>query len=140
MEIISPFYGEINYTEDEIVTFNKTIPGFDGINKYILKEVEASTFKLLQAIDDVNIAFVLVSPFEVENEYEIKLSEEVLKNLDIKNASDVLLYSLVTLNSNPEKITANLKAPIVININNKRAEQFIIDKEKYKIKHPLMKG
>lgn len=140
MEILSPVHGKITYNEDEIINFEKSIPGFNGVQRFILKEIADTSFKLLQSIDDVNIGFVVISPFEVEDKYEINLSKEVIKTLAIKEATDVLLYSLVTLNSKVEKITVNLKAPIVININNKKAEQFIIDKEKYKIKHPLMKG
>lgn len=140
MEILSPVHGKITYNEDEIINFEKSIPGFNDIKRFILKEIEGSSFKLLQSIDDVTVGFVVISPFEVEENYEINLSEEVIKTLEIKEATDVLLYSLVTLNSKVEKITVNLKAPVVINVNNKKAEQFIIDKEKYKIKHPLMKG
>lgn len=140
MEILSPVHGKITYNEDEIINFEKSIPGFNDIKRFILKEIEGSSFKLLQSIDDVTVGFVVISPFQVEENYEINLSEEVIKTLEIKEATDVLLYSLVTLNSKVEKITVNLKAPVVINVNNKKAEQFIIDKEKYKIKHPLMKG
>lgn len=140
MEILSPVHGKITYDEDEIINFEKSIPGFNDIKRFILKEIEGSSFKLLQSIDDVTVGFVVISPFQVEENYEINLSEEVIKTLEIKEATDVLLYSLVTLNSKVEKITVNLKAPVVINVNNKKAEQFIIDKEKYKIKHPLMKG
>lgn len=140
MEILSPVHGKITYDEDEIINFEKSIPGFNDVKRFILKEIEGSSFKLLQSIDDVTVGFVVISPFEVEENYEINLSEEVIKTLEIKEATDVLLYSLVTLNSKVEKITVNLKAPVVINVNNKKAEQFIIDKAKYKIKHPLMKG
>ena len=139
MEILSPFHGKITYNEDEVINFEKPILGFDELKRFILKDIEESTFKLLQSIEDVNVGFVVVSPFMLEEKYEIKLSDEVIKTLEISNAKDVLLYSLVTLNSNVENITANLKAPIVINVNNKKAQQFIIDKIKYKIKHPLMK-
>ena len=140
MEILSPVHGKITYDEDEIINFEKSIPGFNDVKRFILKEIEGSSFKLLQSIDDVTVGFVVISPVEVEEDYEINLSEEVIKTLEIKEATDVLLYSLVTLNSKVEKITVNLKAPVVINVNNKKAEQFIIDKAKYKIKHPLMKG
>ena len=140
MEILSPVHGKITYDEDEIIIFEKSIPGFNDVKRFILKEIEGSSFKLLQSIDDVTVGFVVISPFQVEEDYEINLSEEVIKTLGIKEATDVLLYSLVTLNSKVEKITVNLKAPVVINVNNKKAEQFIIDKAKYKIKHPLMKG
>ena len=70
---------------------------------------------------------------------DIKLSNETIERIKAKFASDVSVFSLVTLNSDIKKITANLKAPVVINVNENLGEQVIIDKEKYKIKHPLVK-
>ena len=141
MEILSPVHGKITYSEDEILKFEKAIPGFEEIEKYIIRDIdEESSFKILQAIDNPNISFIIVSPFDVEEEYEIELNDEIIKRLEIEKSEDVILYSLVTLNSNPDKITVNLKAPIIINILSNKGEQFIVDKEKYKIKHPLMKG
>ena len=123
-----------------IIKFEKTILGFDKSKRFILKDVnENDFFKILQSVDEPEVGFIVISPFEVENNYEINLNNEVINTLKIKEANNVLLYSLVTLNSKIEDITVNLKAPIVININNKKAQQFIIDKEKYKIKHPLVK-
>ena len=141
MEVISPVHGKITYDENEIIKFEKTILGFDKSKRFILKDVnENDFFKILQSVDEPEVGFIVISPFEVENNYEINLNNEVINTLKIKEANNVLLYSLVTLNSKIEDITVNLKAPIVININNKKAQQFIIDKEKYKIKHPLVKG
>lgn len=140
MEVISPVHGKITYDENEIIKFEKTILGFDKSKRFILKDVnENDFFKILQSVDEPEVGFIVISPFEVENNYEINLNNEVINTLKIKEANNVLLYSLVTLNSKIEDITVNLKAPIVININNKKAQQFIIDKEKYKIKHPLIK-
>lgn len=140
MEVISPVHGKITYDENEIIKFEKTILGFDKSKRFILKDVnENDFFKILQSVDEPEVGFIVISPFEVENNYEINLNNEVINTLKIKEANNVLLYSLVTLNSKIEDITVNLKAPIVINIKNKKAQQFIIDKEKYKIKHPLVK-
>ena len=140
MEVISPVHGKITYDENEIIKFEKTILGFDKSKRFILKDVnENDFFKILQSVDEPEVGFIVISPFEVENNYEINLNNEVINTLKIKEANNVLLYSLVTLNSKIEDITVNLKAPIVININNKKAQQFIIDKEKYKIKHTLVK-
>lgn len=141
MEIISPIHGNISYSLEDVIKFEKSIPGFEDIKNFIIKDAdEDGPFKILQSIDDVNIGFVLISPFDIEENYEIKLTDEIIERLRIKESSDVVLYSLVTLSSKVENITVNLKAPLVINIKEKKGEQFIVDKEIYKIKHPLMKG
>lgn len=135
MEIISPIHGKMIYEENEIISFERGIPGFDHLKKFIIKEVgEDSPFSILQSIEDKDIGFIIISPFMINDKYEIKLNEEILKNLNIKKEEEVVLYSLVTLSEKVENITANLKAPLVININNKKGEQYILDKEEYKIK------
>ncbi len=135
MEIISPIHGKMVYEENEIISFERGIPGFEYLKKFIIKEVgEDSPFNILQSIEDKDIGFIIISPFMIKDSYEIKLSEEILKNLNIKREEEVVLYSLVTLNERVENITANLKAPLVINITNKKGEQYILDKENYKIK------
>ena len=133
MELISPIHGKIIYEDKDIVNFKKAIPGFETINKYILTDLyEDSPFKLLQAIDDVNIGFILISPFDVIDNYEIEISDSLQKRLNIQKSTDVCLYSLITLSSNVNNITANLKAPLVINIKSMEGEQFITECDEYK--------
>lgn len=138
MEILSPIHGTIVYEEDEIITFEKGVPGFQDLKNFVIKEVgEDSPFSILQSIEDKEIGFILISPFLVNDKYEINLSKEIINNLKIKSPDEVLLYSIVTLSSNMKEITANLKAPIIINLNIKKAEQYIIDKDTYKIKEKI---
>lgn len=140
MELVSPIHGKMIYEENEIICFEKGIPGFDNLKKYIIKEVgNESPFNILQSIEDNELGFIIISPFFIDEKYEIKLNDEVIKNLKLENPEDVLLYSIVTLNSKLEDTTANLKAPLVINIKNKKGEQYISDKEVYNIKEKVFK-
>lgn len=138
MELISPVHGKIQYELQDIITFKKGIPGFEEYKTYISKDMENSPFKILQCLENNELAFIIISPFDVVKDYEIKLSEELIKNTEIENEEEVLLYSIVTVSSKVENITANLRAPLVVNIKNKLGEQLIVDKDVYKIKHPLM--
>lgn len=138
MELISPVHGKIQYEIEEVITFKKGIPGCEEYKTYIVKEIEESPFKILQCLENEELAFIIISPFDVIEDYEIKLSEELIKNMEIKSPEDVVLYSIVNLSSKVENITTNLRAPLVLNIKQKLGEQLILDKEDYKIKHPLM--
>lgn len=138
MELISPVHGKIQYELEDIITFKKGIPGFEEYKTYVAKEIEESPFKILQCLENNELAFIIISPFDVVPDYEIKLSEEVIRNTKTDNSEDVILYSIVTISSKVENITTNLRAPLVLNIKEKLGEQLILDKDKYKIKHPLM--
>lgn len=140
MELISKVHGKIEYSEKEVIRFDKGIPGFAGLNYFIIKEIDGNPiFKLLHSLDKTDVAFVIVSPFECNNKYEVKLNKETLNGLNITDPSDVDLYSIITLHSEMKNITANLKAPLVVNTNKNLGEQIITNKDEYLVKHPIFK-
>lgn len=139
MQLKTKLHGMLEFQEKEVITFPKGLPGFRGLNKFILFKVEENPiFSILHSIEDENIGLIVISPFEVKKDYEFKLDDEVIKQLKIENSEDVLVVNTVNLNSDISKITVNLKAPIVININSGVGEQLILDNDVYKVKHPLI--
>ncbi len=139
MKFISKVHGEMQYEEHNIITFNKGIPGFNELKKFILLDLKGyEPFKVLQSLENDEISLIVTSPYEFFNEYEIKLSEETIKNIKIESPEKAMILTTVTLNSDVKKITTNLQGPIVINTSNNFGEQIVLDNSKYKVKSPLM--
>ena len=139
MKFISKVHGEMQYEENNIVTFNKGIPGFNELKKFVLLDLqEYEPFKLLQSLENDEISLIVTSPYEFFKEYEIKLGEETIKNLKIESPEQVMILTTITLNSDVKKITTNLQGPIVINTSNNFGEQIVLDNSKYKVKSPLI--
>jgi len=134
------YHGVREYTEEDVIYFKKGLPGFEECKKFILFPFENNlTFNILHSTNDLNLGFVLVSPFSVKADYEFELTDEKQKELKVENEEDILVMNTVTLNSKAEKITTNLKAPIIINIKSKLGEQIILAEEKYPLKYPVFK-
>lgn len=139
MKFQTTHHGTIEYDEADVITFIKGLPGFEGLSKFVLLPVEGNEgFNILHSIEDPDIGLVTISPFSIDESYEVELKDGVIKRLNIEKPEDVLIQNTVTLHSKVENITVNLKAPIVINISNKSGEQIILDSDKYLIKHPLV--
>lgn len=120
------------------ILFEKGIPGFESYNYFNVNVIEGNEkFYNIVSKEDSNIGFVSISPFEIKKDYEIDLDDEFVKELDIKEEKDVLVLCLITLGKTLKDSTANLKAPIIINIKNNRGKQLILQDDKYKIKEPL---
>ena len=120
------------------ILFEKGIPGFEDykyFNVNVIKDNEK--FYSIVSKEDDNIGFISISPFDIKKDYEIDLDDEFVKELDIKSEKDVLVLCLITLGKTLKDSTANLKAPIIINIKNNRSKQLILQDDKYKIKQPL---
>lgn len=120
------------------ILFEKGIPGFEDykyFNVNVIKDNEK--FYSIVSKEDDNIGFISISPFEIKKDYEIDLDDEFVNELDIKSEKDVLVLCLITLGKTLKDSTANLKAPIIINIKNNRGRQLILQDDKYKIKESL---
>jgi len=123
------------------ITFNKGMLGLQECKEFDLVDLEGlEPYKMLKSTKDKEIGLVIGSPFEVDLEYEVKIPEETLDNLQISSQEDVLIYTTININSDISKITTNLRAPIIINTKTALGEQIILNNEIYKIKHPIFKG
>lgn len=120
------------------ITFEKGIPGLEEYKVFEIKEISNNPkFKTINSLDEEYISFIAISPFEVKKDYEIKLNDEIIKELDIKKSTDVMVLNLITLGKSLKESTINLKAPMVINIKNNKGKQLILQHDKYQIKEPL---
>lgn len=138
-KINTKYHGEKEYEDSDIIMLKKGMPGFENLKKFILFPLEENqVFSVLHSIEDEEIGFVVVSPFYVMKDYEFEIDDNRLKALNIKDNEEVLVLNTVTVNSDIEKITVNMRAPIAININTKLGEQIILNNDKYLIKQPLL--
>lgn len=138
MNLNTKYHGVKEYEEKDIIEFKKGLPGFEELKKFILFTVEDNNvFSILHSVEDESVGLVVVSPFYAVKDYEFKLDDEMVKELKIESYEDVLVLNTVTLNTDVENITVNLKAPIIINIKGKLGEQIILDNPNYSIKHLL---
>lgn len=123
------------------VIFNKGIPGFEDIKEYKLQILELNPlFWELTAKKDNQIGFITISPFEVDNKYEINLPDNVINELKIIKAESVMILNILTFGVDIKNTTVNLKAPVIINIDNGLGKQIILEDETYKIKTPLLRS
>lgn len=141
MKLKTKYHGIREYEEKDVINFHKGLPGFEDLKRFILFPVEDNEmFSVLHSVENVEVGFVVVSPFNVLKDYEIELDDEIIKKMKIEKPEDVLVVNTVTLSSKVEDITANLRAPIIINIKEKIGAQLILSNESYLVKYPLFKG
>ncbi|WP_435167115.1 flagellar assembly protein FliW [Paenibacillus glycanilyticus] len=118
--------------------FDNGIPGFEHLQQFVLSEVEGEMpVRLMQSVEDENITLLIASPFFFYNDYEWDLPDSVVQELKLDDEKDVEVWSVVTLNKDPNKSTINLLAPIVLNKTTKRGKQHIIHDHAYSSRAPL---
>lgn len=133
-------FGNVEIKEEDLITFERGLPGFEDSKKYAIlyKVDDDNPFKWLQSVENGDAAFVIVEPQVFKGHYEVKIDDYVADELEIKELSDVIVYSIVTIPEEISQMTANLKAPIVINAKNNKGCQMLLDGEKYSYKHSIL--
>ena len=97
---------------------------------------EGSAYQVLQSVKTGGLAFIITSPYAIIANYNFDLEDSVIQALDIKSADEVAVFVIVSLKDTLENSTVNLKAPIVLNIENQKAKQIILEDD-YAIRHQL---
>jgi flagellar assembly factor FliW len=132
-------FGEIELIQEDLITFVEGIPGFPDEHEFvILPYSDDSPFLYLQSAAQDYLAFLMVNPFLFFTDYEFELDEMQLEELAIRTMEEVASYVMITVPPRDVKtMTANLVAPVVINIHTHQGKQIVLEKSKYQTKHLL---
>lgn len=140
MKIATKQFGEVNIDKDKIINMPSGIPGFKDQKRYVvLQKPETVPFFLFQCIDDPNLAFVVLDPVKIFPEYSLA-EKDFDQSIDWDFQKDeVTCFVIVTIpHGEPEKMTANFMAPLVINNNRKQGLQLILQNSSYSHQQPLL--
>lgn len=116
-------FGEVHIERKHIFNFPLGLLGFEELREFVLiSEEETEPFKWLISIERPEIGFPLLSPWHIDLTYdpgdEYDLEHEVL-------------LSVITLGDEKGLMTANLKAPIVLDVRSQNGRQVILASDKY---------
>jgi flagellar assembly factor FliW len=129
-------FGEVYYSEKDLIHFAKGIPGFEKLNRFLLiGEEKHEPFKFLQSVDFPPLSFPLLDPRLIVPDYQFAPSEDQTQELGLQDPGEALVYSIVTLSEKQQSV--NLFAPLVINPLNRKAAQVILLKSGYRVDEPL---
>jgi flagellar assembly factor FliW len=133
-------FGELEVNPNDIVTFAEGLLGFENLKKYFVVDPGDSTLILwLQSTEDEKVAFPIIEPKIFKPDYIAKLLPADLNGLDLDSLQNAKLYSILTIPANVTEMSANLKAPVVINSNKKVAKQIVLQDSKLSVKHEMYK-
>jgi len=137
MKINTRHFGEIEIEDEKIVDFPEGIPGFEHVRKFVLLSNidEDSPFRWLQCVDDPSLAFAVIDPRTIKPDYTVDVDDSEIEILNIENCDDVVILSIVVVPEDITRMTANLKAPIIINSANMTGKQVIMDKCDYPVRY-----
>lgn len=140
MKVNTTRFGELQVNNEDIITFSEGLLGFEALSKFFVVDPGDSTLILwLQAIEDSSIAFPIIEPKIFKPDYIAKLLPGDMNSVQLENIAHAKIYSILTIPSEIATMSANLKAPIVINNEKKIARQIVLQDNKLSVKYEMYK-
>jgi flagellar assembly factor FliW len=141
MTIQTKIFGEIEVNEEKKIFFDNGIIGFPDLKTFlfIFDEEKGSNGRIswLQSVEEPGFAMTVLNPLIVKSDYDPIVEDELIRPIGELNIEEMLVLVTVTIPSELEKISANLKAPIIINALTQKACQIVVENEDYDVKYPI---
>ncbi|MDE7366002.1 MAG: flagellar assembly protein FliW [Lachnospiraceae bacterium] len=131
-------FGEITIEDDKVLEFPNGIIGIGDKHKfaiiYDVEKGEDTAIRWLQSMEDPYLTLPVIEPYAILDEYNPMIEDALLEVLDNPKDEDIIVLLTLIISSDVKKITANLKAPIVINSATCKGSQLIVENSDYEAK------
>ena len=133
--VSSTRFGEFSVGAESVITFPSGLIGFPRCNRFVMID-HKPPFSWLQSMDDPALAFVVIDGFEFGQAFELKppIGDH---EIELKEEDEFAILVIVTIRPDPKMTTANLKAPLFVNVRNRKGVQIIFDKPTLSTRHQL---
>ena len=138
MEIQGTRFGVLEFGEEEIIVLNEGLLGFPMSRRFLMFPYgENSSFFWLQSVDEPEIAFIVINPFDFFSDVEFTIQDDDALALALDRQEDVEIFTLVTIpEGRPEEMRTNMAGPVVVNVQNRQGRQILI--KEYSPRQPLI--
>ncbi len=141
MKINTKIFGEIEISEDKIVTFRNGIIGFPELRRFaLLHDEERGTnagIRFLQSLEEPGFAMPVMNPLDVRPDYDPEVEDELLASAGKITPENLLVLVTVSVPEDLTKMSVNLQGPFIINIEERKGCQIILESGNYPVKFPI---
>lgn len=143
MIIASKRLGSVEIEENDVLHFPEGVLGFGDLTRYALVAPKGAgdTVRVLQALEDEAVSFIVTDPKAIRPDYAPRLSPEDWAGLGLNPPvpeKELEVWAILTVYDDPGDMTVNLLAPVVIHRPSKVGRQVIQRDTEYSVRHNVV--
>jgi len=135
-------FGNVQFTPESVLEFPRGLPGFEERRQFVpVQNPQTAPVMFLQSLEEPSLCFVTLPVLVVDPQYRLRMTDQDLETLlwqverQPRIGQDVLCLAVLSFQKSGP--TANLLAPVVVDLNNHRAVQAVAAEPVYPLQHPL---
>ncbi|NMC31978.1 MAG: flagellar assembly protein FliW [Veillonellaceae bacterium] len=138
MIVQSTRFGELDVPDGQILDFPQGVLGFPAEKRFALMEYKTdSPFYLLQSLADADLTFLMINPFAFFNDYEFAMDDALMAEIGVTADNPPSVFNIATVKDKIENMTVNLAGPVLVNLRDRKAAQWVIEKTVFPTKYAL---
>ncbi|MFN3455667.1 MAG: flagellar assembly protein FliW [Pseudobdellovibrio sp.] len=138
MVINTTRFGQIELKQEDTLVFPEGLLGFQDLRHFVLlDDPNDDIFAWLQSCELPSIAFPVLEPEIFGQYYSVTLTKSEQELLKVKPEQKPTFMNIITIPDDPTQMTANVKAPIVINMEARLARQCVLQDNNLAIREPI---
>lgn len=118
-------FGTLEVDDNAVIDFPYGLLGFPHLKRYILIDYEDTPIKWLQALDDPEVAFIVMDPCLLVPEYSVATDAKIGETLQLQEADDIAALMIVRVEQG--EVIPNLKGPLLFNTRLKLGLQCVLE-------------
>jgi flagellar assembly factor FliW len=134
-------FGPISFEDGSALFFPRGLPGFDQRRAFALLHFpQSDPLIYLQSLEDPALCFITMPVLAVAPRYRLQVPPADLDLIGLRGAAPAIgpeVLCLAVLSMREEGPTANLLAPVVVNLRNGKSVQAVAEESDYSHQHAL---
>ncbi|MBF0517431.1 MAG: flagellar assembly protein FliW [Nitrospirae bacterium] len=119
-------FGSLEVDAEKIITFPDGILGFPAIKRYVLLDHKETVLKWLHAVDDPDVAFIVIEPRIMLPKFNMTLDPTTKRFLQLDSEDDLVTFVIIRVEK--EQVIANFHGPLLFNAALRLGVQVVLDK------------
>ncbi len=131
-------FGELEYQDQDVITLSEGLVGMPHLKNWIILDMgDDVPMKWFQSLDRGDFGFPVTQPYLYVEEYDISLGKPELARMASKGGDDLATMIITTVHPGGAKITGNLLAPVIVDIETRRGVQLTIDNSEFGLRQEI---
>ena len=140
MKIQTKDFGTVEIDQQDIICFPKGIYAFEEDREFVFIRQDGIPMIWMQSVRHAEPRMFIFDPSDIVSGYHPVIPAVIYHELELVPNQQPGIYVIAVIPDDIKNMTVNLKSPIILNPEKKRAAQIILESGDYSVRHRVFGG
>lgn len=124
-------FGELSYDEADVITLPEGLIGLPRLRRWLMLDMDPDVpMRWFQSLDRPDFGVPVMPPLFFAEEYDVQATRVASRKLGPADQTELITLVIATICEGGERITGNLRAPLVLDAASRTGTQLALDDDR----------